>query len=34
MEQYFEDEYLTPSWMPIECEHDVEYTNYEVINEV
>jgi len=34
MEQYFEDNYLTPSWMPIEYEQDVEYTNYEVINEV
>ena len=24
MEQYFEDNYLTPSWMPIEYEQDVE----------
>lgn len=24
MDRYFEDEYLTPSWMPIEYEQDVE----------
>ena len=34
MEQYFEDNYLTPSWVPIEYEQDVDCMDYEVVYEV
>jgi hypothetical protein len=31
---YDDDEYLTPSYMPIEYEEDVDYSYYDVIDEV
>jgi hypothetical protein len=33
MDRYFEDEYLTPSYIPIEYEQDVDCIYYDVINE-